>query len=55
MTFRTRYELFEYAMIFFELTNVFVTFQILINKILNDLIDVICVIYLNDILIYFET
>ena len=33
---------------------VFATFQTLINKILSDLIDVICVIYLNNILIYFE-
>ena len=55
MTFRTRYELFEYVMMFFELTNIFVTFQTLINKIFNDLMNDICVIYLNNILIYFET
>ena len=54
-TFRTRYELFEYTIMFFELIIVFVTFQTLINKISNDLINVICVIYLNNILIYFET
>ena len=55
MTFRIRYDHFEYAIIFFELVNVFVTFQALINKVLQKLIDHICVIYLNDILIYFKT
>ena len=53
-TFRIRYDHFEYAIMFFELVNVSVTFQILINKILRKLINHICVIYLNDILIYFK-
>ena len=39
---------------FFELTNVFATFQTYINKILFKLVDTICVVYLNDILIYFK-
>ena len=54
-TFRTRYDHFEYAVISFELVNASVTFQTLINKILRELINHICVIYLNDILIYFKT
>ena len=39
----------------FELFNVFVIFQTKINKILRKLIDYLCVIYLDDILIYFKT
>ena len=54
ITFCTRYNHIEYTVIFFELDNVFVIFQILINKIVQNLIDHICVIYLNDILIYFK-
>ena len=53
-TFCTRYDYFEYAIMFFELANVFITFQTLINKILRKLMNHICVIYLNDILIYFK-
>ena len=55
MTFRIRYDHFEYAVMSFELVNASVMFQTLINKILRELIDHICVIYLNDILIYFKT
>ena len=36
----------------FELINVSTIFQIYINKTLRTFVDVICVIYLNDILIY---
>ncbi len=36
----------------FELANAFAIFQIYINKALRSLINVICVIYLNDILIF---
>ena len=55
MTFRTRYDHFEYTIMSFEFVNAFVTFQILINKILRELINHICMIYLDDILIYFKT
>ena len=48
-TFRIRYDHFEYAIMFFKFVNVFITFQTLINKILRELINHICVIYLNDI------
>ena len=53
-TFHIRYDHFEYAITFFELVNASVTFQALINKILWELINHICMIYLNDILIYFK-
>ena len=39
---------------FFELINAFITFQAYINKILFELIDIIFVVYLNNILIYFK-
>ena len=38
----------------FELTNASIIFQIYINKILKELINVIYIIYLNDILIFNE-
>ena len=53
-TFRTRYEHFEYQIMSFDLANASVIFQIYINKTLRELVDVICVIYLDDILIFSE-
>ena len=53
-TFRTRYEHFEYQIMSFELANASAIFQIYINKALKRLVNNICVIYLNDILIYSE-
>ena len=55
MTFRIHYNHFKYTIIFFELVNVSFIFQTLINKILQELINHIRVIYLDDILIYFKT
>ena len=53
--FKTRYELFEYQMMSFELTNVLTTFQKIINKILRKYFNVFVIAYLNDIFIYFNT
>ena len=39
---------------FFDLINTSTTFQAYINKILASLIDVFCMIYFDDILIYFN-
>ena len=50
--FRTRYDHFEYLMMSFNLINVSTTFQIYVNKTLIELMNVICVVYLNDILIF---
>ena len=52
--FRTRYEYFKYQIMSFELTNISITFQIYINKTLRKLVDIICIIYLNNILIFNE-
>ena len=55
IAFRTRYELFKYAIMSFDLINVLTIFQIFINKTFQRLINHICVIFLNDIFIYFKT
>ena len=52
--FRTRYGHFEYQVMPFELANAPATFQAYINKALRGLVDVICVVYLDDILIFSE-
>lgn len=53
--FRTRYGLFEYAVMPFGLANAPATFQALMNKVLGGLVDIICVVFLDDILIYSQT
>ena len=50
--FRTRYEYFKYQIMSFELINTSITFQIYINKTLKRLVDIICIIYLNNIWIF---
>jgi hypothetical protein len=50
--FRICYNLFQYKVLPFGLTNSLATFQGYINDILRDLLDVICIAYLNNILIY---
>ena len=53
--FRTRQRLFEYQMMLFELANASITFQSVINTVLEKYLDDFAMTYLNDILIYFET
>jgi hypothetical protein len=50
--FRTKYGLFEYMVLPFGLTNAPATFQSYINRCLAGVIDVTCILYLDDILIY---
>ena len=50
--FRTRYGHFEYQVMPFGLTNASASFQKYINKILAKKLDIIVVVYLDDILIY---
>lgn len=52
--FRTRYGHFEYCVMPFGLCNAPATFQQYINEALAGLIDVFCVVYLDDILIFSE-
>jgi len=53
-TFHTCYDQFEYQMMFFELTNASAIFQFYVNHALKLFMNICCVIYLNDILVYFE-
>jgi len=50
--FRTRYGHFEYLVMPFGLANAPATFQAYINRALQGHLDTICVVYLDDILIY---
>ncbi|KAF8752755.1 hypothetical protein RHS01_07336 [Rhizoctonia solani] len=50
--FRTNLGLFEYLVMPFGLTNAPATFQALIQDVLRDLLDITCVVYLDDILIF---
>ena len=50
--FRTRYGHFEYLVMPFGLANAPASFQAYINKAMAGLLDIICVVYLDDILIY---
>ena len=52
--FWTRYKLYEYQVMLFELTNVPATFQELINHMLYNHLDEFVIMYLDDILIYSE-
>ena len=52
--FYTHYSHFKYIIILFKLVNASATFQTYINWVLVRLIDIFCVIYLNNILIYSE-
>ena len=50
--FRTRYGHFEYLVLPFGLANAPATFQAYINRAIAGLLDVTCVVYLDNILIY---
>ncbi len=54
MTFHTCYDQFEYQMMLFELTNASAIFQFYVNYMLKLFMNICCVIYLNDVLIYFK-
>ena len=50
--FRTRYDFYKYLVMFFDLINVFSFWQNFINDILHENLNVFCIVYFNDILIY---
>ena len=50
--FWTRYRYFKYIVMLFRLANTPATFQVYINHALSNLLDICCIIYLNDILIF---
>jgi hypothetical protein len=50
--FRTRYDFFEYIIILFGFTNAPTIFQAYINEILKDFLNIIYVVYMDNICIY---
>ena len=52
MAFKTCYGYYKYLVMPFRLANAPATFQSYINKALGGLINIICIIYLDNILIY---
>ncbi len=54
IVFHTRFELFKYLVMLFDLCNESVSFQKYINNTLREHLDKFCTAYLNDILIYFD-
>jgi hypothetical protein len=52
MAFRTMYGLYKYLVMLFGLTNIPASFQRWMNEILSDYLDIFCIAYLDDILIY---
>ena len=52
IAFKTRYDLYEYMIMFFDLINALSTFQHFINDVLQRYLNVFCTTYIDDILIY---
>jgi hypothetical protein len=50
--FQMKYSLYEYLVMPFRLTNALASFQWWMNKVLSDYLDIFCITYLNNILIY---
>jgi len=55
MMFCMHYNYFKYLIISFKIVNTSAIFQIYINKALAELMNFICVVYLNNILIYLQS
>jgi hypothetical protein len=52
MVFNIYYSLYETLIILFGLSNILVIFQACINKVLHLYLDVFCIAYINNILVY---
>ncbi len=55
MTFCIRFDLYKYLMMLFDLINASTFFQIYMNQTLFEFLDIIYLVYLNDILIFSKT
>jgi hypothetical protein len=53
--FHTRYELYEYTVMSFGLTNALAYFMYLMNKVFMEYLDKFVVVFIDDILIFFKT
>jgi hypothetical protein len=52
MAFNIRYSLYETLVMLFGLSNIPITFQTRINEVLYPYLDVFCIAYIDDILVY---
>ena len=54
LVFRTRYDLYKYTIMSFELINISTSCQELLNDTLRKYLNIFVIVYLNDILIFFK-
>jgi hypothetical protein len=54
-TFKCRFDHYQYKMMFFELANSSITFQIYINKTMHSYLDLFVLMYINDFLMFFSS
>jgi hypothetical protein len=54
-TFRCRFDHYRYKMMFFELANSSITFQIYINKTMHSYLNLFVLMYINDLLMFFSS
>jgi hypothetical protein len=54
-TFKCRFDYYQYRMMFFELANSSITFQIYINKTMHSYWDLFVLMYINDLLMFFSS
>ncbi len=54
-TFKCRFNHYQYRMMFFELTNSSITFQVYINKAMHSYLDLFLLMYINDLLMFFSS
>ncbi len=54
-TFKCRFDHYQYRMMFFELTNSSITFQVYINKTMHSYLNLFVLMYINDLLMFFSS
>ncbi len=54
-TFKCRFNHYQYRMMFFELANSSITFQVYINKTMHSYLDLFVLMYINDLLMFFSS
>ncbi len=54
-TFKCRFDHYQYKMMFFELANSSITFQIYINKTMHSYLNLFVLMYINDLLMFFSS
>ncbi len=54
-TFKCRFDHYQYRMMFFELANLSITFQVYINKTMHSYLNLFVLMYINDLLMFFSS